>query len=279
MPAGRVELIPATEVIENEEQPALAVRRKRDSSIIVGMRRVGDGAGDVFVSCGSTGALMTAGLLVFGRLAGVRRPALGSAFPDLANPGGQPWFMLDIGANVDATAEDLLGYAIIGSVYADLVMSLPKPRVGLLNVGVEDHKGSETYRRAHGLLKASALNFAGNVEARDLFSSRADVVVCDGFVGNVLLKGLEGLVGALAAGMHQRLFAVDAGGSSRVRRRTGPRRRSGAKHKISIGRSPIFWALHGPLSCIAPIPHPAQSLSGCANCASRRHGIGAWNCM
>ncbi|MDP2872704.1 MAG: phosphate acyltransferase PlsX [Bacillota bacterium] len=245
MPAGRVELIPATEIIENEDQPALAVRRKRDSSIVVGMRRVAEGAADVFVSCGSTGALMTAGLFAFGRLPGVRRPALGGVFPNLARPDGNPWFMLDIGANVDATPDDLRSYAVIGSVYAALVMEIPNPRVGLLNVGVEEHKGSETYRKAYGLLGATTLNFAGNIEARELFSSPADVVVCDGFVGNILLKGLEGLVGGLAAGMRHELQGSFRGKIGGALAKPCLRRALGRLDYTAHGGAPLF-GLAGP---------------------------------
>lgn len=247
LPPGRIELIPAAEVIENDDQPALAVRRKRDSSIVVGMKRVADGSADVFVSCGNTGALMTAALFAFGRLAGVRRPALGAAFPNLGQVGGKPWFMLDIGANVDATAADLCSYAIVGSVYSALVMGVARPRVGLLNVGVEDHKGSEAVRKAYETLAAGGLglDFVGNIEARDIFSAPADVVVCDGFVGNIVLKSLEGLVSSLAG-----LTRLELGNS--VRGRIGGllakphlRRAFGRLDYTAHGGAPLF-GLAGP---------------------------------
>jgi glycerol-3-phosphate acyltransferase PlsX len=202
--SGRVTYVTTTEVITPAEQPAMATRRKRDSSIMVGLRLVRSGEGSAFVSAGPTGALMTAGLMVFGRLAGVRRPALGSTFPNLARP-EHSWFMLDIGANVDATPEDLVSYALIGSMYSSLVLGVDNPRVGLLSVGTEPQKGNEATRRAHELLGEAALNFAGNVEARDVFHGVADVVVTDGFVGNILLKGMEGLASSIAAAIRSGL--------------------------------------------------------------------------
>jgi glycerol-3-phosphate acyltransferase PlsX len=247
LPASRIELVPATEVIESEDQPALAVRRKRDSSIVVGMQRVAAGTADVFVSCGNTGALMTAGLFAFGRLAGVRRPALGAAFPNLAQPGGKPWFMLDIGANVDATAADLCSYAVIGSVYSALVMGVERPRTGLLNVGVEEHKGSEAVRKAHELLAAGApgVNFVGNVEARDVFSAPADVVVCDGFVGNVVLKSLEGLVSSLAGLTRTELQGSARGRAGGLLAKPYLRRAFGRLDYTAHGGAPLF-GLAGP---------------------------------
>lgn len=247
IPHNRVELIPAAQVIENDDQPAMAVRRKRDSSIVVGMRRVVEGSGDVFVSCGSTGALMAAGLFAFGRLAGVRRPALGAAFPNLARPGASPWFMLDIGANVDATPADLHSYAVIGSVYAALVMGIRNPKVGLLNVGVEEHKGSETVRKAYEMLAAdrSGLGFAGNIEARELFSAPADVVVCDGFIGNIVLKALEGLVGSLGGLMRSELSGSVRGRLGGALAKPYLRRSFGRLDYTAHGGAPLF-GLAGP---------------------------------
>lgn len=203
----RVRTVEAGEVIGPEEQPAQAVRRKKDSSVVVGMNRVRDGLADAFVSCGNTGALIAAGLFAFGRMPGVRRPALGSPFPNLIRP-GRPWFMLDIGANVDASPADLKAYAVIGSVYARLVLGVPEPRVGLLNVGAEEQKGNEVYRTAHGLLQVTEeISFAGNVEARDLFGGPVDVVVCDGFSGNLVLKSVEGVAAALVGAIREELSA------------------------------------------------------------------------
>ncbi len=202
---GRVVLVEAAEVIGNDEQPALAVRRKKDSSMVVGLQCVKSGEGDAFVSCGSTGALLSAGLFAFGRVPGVRRPALGSVFPNMSEP-GKTWFMLDIGANVDATAEDLRTYAVLGSVYSRMVLGVPNPSVALLNIGIEAQKGNEIARQAFDLLKSTpGLSFAGNVEARDILSGPVDVVVCDAFVGNILLKGMEGLLMQLAAAIRREL--------------------------------------------------------------------------
>jgi len=192
---ARVEYVESTQSIDNDENPSMAVRRKKDSSLVVGMRLAAERR-SALVSCGPTGALMAAGLFAFGRIPGVRRPALGSPFPNLAQP-GRAWFMLDIGANVEATAKDLYTYAVIGSLYSEMVLGVKAPRVGLLNVGTEPQKGNEVTRQAYQLLAQADLNFAGNVEAREIFGGSVDVVVCDGFVGNVLLKGLEGLAGSI----------------------------------------------------------------------------------
>lgn len=200
----RVGYFPVTEVIGADEAPALAARRKRDSAIMAGLRRVSEGQGQALVSAGPTGALMAAGLMVLGRMAGVRRPALGSNFPNLSDP-GKSWFLLDIGANVDAVPEDLVSYALLGSAYSSLVLGVEGPRVGLLSVGTEPQKGNEVARRAHELLSGAAVNFIGNVEARDLFDGVADVVVADGFVGNILLKGMEGLVASMSGAIRTSL--------------------------------------------------------------------------
>ena len=208
---ARVEYVEAAQVIDGDENPSMAVRRKKDSSLVVGMRLAAERR-SALVSCGPTGALMAAGLFTFGRIPGVRRPALGSPFPNLAQP-DRTWFMLDIGANVEATAQDLYTYAVIGSHYSEMVLGVRAPRVGLLNVGTEPQKGNEVTRQAYELLSQADLNFAGNVEAREIFGGSVDVVVCDGFVGNILLKGMEGLAGSLGGVLRAEL---DSDGRSRA---------------------------------------------------------------
>ena len=185
--AGRI--VHASQVIEPGDAPVAALRRKQDSSIAVGIRLVRDGAADAFVSAGSTGAVMAAGKLLLGTLPGIARPALATVLPTLD---GRGFLMLDLGASAEADPEQLYQYALMGAVYAREVLERPDPRVALLNIGSEAGKGNRLYREAYERLARSGLAFAGNVEARDLFLGPADVVVCDGFTGNVALKAMEG---------------------------------------------------------------------------------------
>lgn len=187
---ARITIVPAQDIIDNDESPAMAVRRKKDASIVVATRLLKDGKADGLLTAGSTGAFMAAGLLVLGRLPGVQRPALAPILPTVD---GQGVVLLDVGANMDAMPEHLLQYAIMGSIYAEQVLARPNPRVGLLNVGSEPGKGNELAKAAYQLLAAQPLNFVGNLEARDLLTGQADVVVTDGFVGNVVLKFMEGM--------------------------------------------------------------------------------------
>ena len=194
LPDHGVWLYPAKEVISTDESPAQAVRHKKDASINVAMRLVKDGVCDAFVSAGSTGAVMAAGLIVLGRLPGVDRAGIGTILPTAQ--GGQV-LVLDSGANMDARPEHLAQYAILGSVYAEMAMGIDHPRVGLLNVGTEESKGNELTREAFPLLQKLPVNFQGNAEASQIHSGQFDVVVCDGFAGNVVLKHTEGLARAL----------------------------------------------------------------------------------
>jgi glycerol-3-phosphate acyltransferase PlsX len=190
----RLQVVPAAQVIGNDEAPAMAVRRKEDASIVVATRLLKDGQADALVTAGSTGAFMAAGLLVLGRLPGVLRPALAPILPTVD---GKGLVLLDIGANMDSTAEHLVQYAIMGSIYVEQVLGRSRPRVGLLNVGVEPGKGNQLVKDTFPLLEKQDLNFVGSVEARDLLAGVADVVVTDGFVGNVVLKFMEGMAGSL----------------------------------------------------------------------------------
>lgn len=188
-----VEIVHASEVIGMEEQPVLAVRRKRNASLVRAIKLVKEGTASAVVSAGNTGAIMAASLLELGCITGIDRPALAGLFP---NVNGYT-VILDIGANVDCRPHHLLQFAIIGSAYAKTVLGISSPRIGLLNIGEEGGKGNELTRRAYLLLRESTLNFIGNVEGYDLFNGRVDVVVCDGFIGNIVLKTTEGLVMAL----------------------------------------------------------------------------------
>ena len=188
--ADRVEIVEAADVIDMCEAPAVALRRKKNSSIHVGARAVRDGEWDALVSAGNTGALMAISKLILKTIPGIDRPALASLVP--AVDGGATFF-LDIGANVDCTSDHLLQFAVMGSCYMQAAEGVESPRVGLLNIGSEDIKGTDVVKVAATKLDESGLNFVGNVEGADLFGNDVDVVVCDGFVGNVSLKTMEGV--------------------------------------------------------------------------------------
>ncbi len=180
----------ASERIAMEEKAVHAVRTKRDSSMRVGLKLVRDGKAAGFVTAGNTGAAMATAKMVLGGLPGVDRPALATPMP---TPTGHPCVLLDVGANVDCKAHNLEQFAVMGEVYARSVLKIAKPRVGLLSIGEEETKGNDLVREAQPLLKALPINYIGNVEGRDIFSGMADVIVCDGFVGNVALKTSEGV--------------------------------------------------------------------------------------
>lgn len=192
----------ATQVIEPEEPPVAAFRSKKDSTIAVGLSLVKHKKADAFVSAGSTGALLAGGLLTLGRIRGVDRPALTVVLPTVNN---NRVLFLDVGANTDCKARNLYEFALMGSVYAEQVMGVKSPRVALLNIGSESNKGSEQTKIAHQMLAESGMNFVGNLEARDLFSEVSDVVVTDGFAGNVALKTVEGLAATMFSIIRQEL--------------------------------------------------------------------------
>jgi glycerol-3-phosphate acyltransferase PlsX len=186
--APRVRALATSQVISMEEHPAEAVRQKRDSSIVVGCRAVREGRADAFFSAGSTGAAMAAATLVIGRIKGARRPAIATVLPTR----DRPTLLLDVGANADARAEDLLQFAHMGRTYSSAVLGTADPRVALLNIGEEPTKGSQLAIDAHKLIAEQVPGFVGNVEGRDVMAGTADVIVTDGFTGNVSLKLLEG---------------------------------------------------------------------------------------
>lgn len=190
----RLQIVHAPEVISNDESPAMAVRRKKQSSLVVAANLLTQGEADALVTAGSTGAFMSAGLLVLGRIRGIHRPGLA---PILPTTDGSGVVLLDVGANMDAKPEHLMQYAVMGSIYAEQVLGITRPRVGLLNVGTEPGKGNQLSKDAYQLIEGLDLNFVGNVEARELLSGVADVVVTDGFVGNVVLKFMEGMASSL----------------------------------------------------------------------------------
>ncbi|MET3942873.1 glycerol-3-phosphate acyltransferase PlsX [Paenibacillus sp. PvP094] len=186
----------ASEVIGSDDEPVRAVRRKKDASMVVAGRMLKEGEADAMISAGNTGALMTTGLLVVGRMEGIERPALAPMIPTIDDVGV---LALDLGANMDAKPEHLAQYGLMGSLYRQKVQGVDSPRVGLLNVGTEPGKGNELTKHAYPLLEQLPIRFVGNVEARDVLTGACDVLVCDGFAGNILLKSLEGTAGAIFA--------------------------------------------------------------------------------
>lgn len=184
----------ASEVINSDDEPVKAVRRKKDASMVVAGRMLKEGRADALISAGNTGALMTTGLLVVGRMEGIERPALAPMIPTLDEVGV---LALDLGANMDSKPQHLAQFGLMGSLYRQKVQGIAKPRVGLLNVGVEPGKGNELTKEAFPLLQEMPIHFVGNVEARDVMSGNCDVLVCDGFAGNILLKSIEGTAGAM----------------------------------------------------------------------------------
>jgi glycerol-3-phosphate acyltransferase PlsX len=191
-----VEIIPAQEAIAMDEEPLNAVRRKRNASINISMDLVKNHRADAVFSAGHSGAAMASALLRLGRLPGIDRPAIGTVFPTIR--AGKPVLILDVGANVDCRPKFLEQFAVMGSIYSQYVLDTPNPRVGLLNIGEEDTKGNDLAIRAYELLtENSQVNFIGNAEGRDVLSGNFDVIVCDGFVGNILLKFAESLGGVI----------------------------------------------------------------------------------
>ncbi len=186
-----IEITHASEVITMEDSAAKAMRTKKDSSIRVATRLVRDGHASGVVSAGNTGAVMATAKTTQGMVRGVERPALATAFPTLK---GTPTVLVDVGANVDATADMLAQFAFMGNVYSRAIFNIHRPRVGLLSIGEEEHKGNSLTHATTPLLKQLPIHFIGNVEGRDLYTGLADVIVCDGFIGNVALKVSEGLV-------------------------------------------------------------------------------------
>ena len=186
-------IVHASQVIEMEEHPAAAVKAKKDSSMVVGMELLKRGEADAFVSAGNTGGVMAAALFRLGRIRGIKRPALSTVYPTTTGF----CFMLDVGANTDCKPEYLLQFAYMGAAYAERVLGIVNPRMGIVSNGEEETKGSILVQEAHQLLKNSSLNFVGNVEGKDVPAGMADVVVTDGFTGNVIAKLSEGLAAAL----------------------------------------------------------------------------------
>jgi len=237
----------ASETVSMDEAPALALRAKKDSSMRVAVNLVKDGTVNACVSAGNTGALMAISRFVLKTLPDIERPAICSVLPTMKGH----TYMLDLGANVDCTAEHLLQFGVMGATLVSSVESKARPTIGLLNIGSEDIKGNEVVKRAGELLRASGLNFHGNVEGDDIFKGTTDVVVCDGFVGNVALKTTEGLAQMLRFYLHEefnRNILTKAAGAlalpvlNAFKRRVDPRRYNGAS---LLGLRGIVVKSHG----------------------------------
>ena len=206
MPAG-IEIVHAPDVVDMHDDPANVCRKKKESSMVVGLRMLSEGQADAFISAGSTGALLSGATLIVKRVKGIRRAAMGPAMP---NKAGGKTVILDCGANAECTPEFLLQFGLVGSLYARKSFGVENPRVGLLNIGTEDSKGTPLQKEAYALLQEASekglLNFVGNVEARDVPLGAVDVIVCDGFSGNVLLKSIEGTAMFMGSLMKHKIF-------------------------------------------------------------------------
>lgn len=187
---SKLEIVHTTEIIENEDKPVKAIRSKKDSSMVVALRMVKEGKADAIVSAGNTGALLAGGLFVVGRIKGIDRPCLCPAIPNVK---GGMTIIADGGANADCKPINLVEFAGMSNIYAKKVLGLQNPRVALANVGIEEGKGNDLVKKTYEELKRLDLNFIGNIEARELINSYTDIVVCDGFTGNILLKSAEGI--------------------------------------------------------------------------------------
>ena len=207
-PAEQIEVVNATEVIETAEPPVMAIRRKKDSSIVKALNLVKDGTCDAFVSAGSTGATLVGGQVIVGRIKGVERPPLAPLIPTEKGCA----LLIDCGANVDARPSHLVQFAQMGSVYMESVMGIKNPRVGIVNIGAEEEKGNALVKETYPLLKAlDNIHFVGNIEAREIPAGAADVVVCDAFTGNAILKMYEGVASTLLGEIKGALMSSLAG--------------------------------------------------------------------
>ena len=189
-PTDRIEIHNCTEVVENEDDPIRGVRRKKDSSLVVAMKLLHEGKGDALVTSGNTGAVIAASVFELGRIKGISRPAIAPMIPTIP---GKPLLLMDSGANAVCTAQNLLGFAIMGSHYMENILGIKSPKIGLVNIGVEEKKGTPLTKEAYQILKAADINFAGNLEARQIPHGDVDIAVTDGFTGNVILKLMEGM--------------------------------------------------------------------------------------
>jgi glycerol-3-phosphate acyltransferase PlsX len=248
-----LELHETNGVIEMDEKPAEAVRAKPDSSLVAAVRAVAEGRADAVVSAGNTGAMLAAGLIELRRIPGVMRPAIGVPIPSTRGP----QVLIDAGANADARPEHLLQFATMGAVFAEQILGIANPTVRLLSIGEEREKGNQLALEAHELLAASDLNFAGNAEGRDVLAGAADVLVTDGFTGNVALKAVEGTIRTVLESLREEIAATSRGklggllirpAARRLRRRLDPDTYGGA---YLLGLRGLAVIAHGNSSSTA----------------------------
>ena len=250
---GGLTLVPTTQVVEMDEKPADAFRTKADSSLVRAVKAVADGEAEAVVSPGNTGAMLAAGLVLLRRVPGARRPAI--AVPIPARKG--PSILIDAGANADCRAEHLLQFATMGAVFAEEILGIARPQVRLLSIGEEPEKGNQLTLEAHELLTASDLDFRGNAEGRDVLEGAADVLVTDGFTGNVALKAVEGTIRTLLDSLREEIAATATGSiggllirpaARRLRRRLDPDTYGGA---YLLGLRGLVVIAHGNSSSTA----------------------------
>ena len=233
---ARLTVIDCPETITNDEAPVMAVRKKKGSAIVDGMLRLREREVDAFVSAGSTGAVLAGGMFRLGRIKGVERPALAPLLPN-----GKGFFLLiDCGANVDCRPEYLAQFALMGNAYMQGMRGLQNPRIGLVNNGAESEKGCALTKAAYELLEKSGLNFVGNIEGRDITGDVADVVVCDGFVGNVILKFMEGVAGTLMGIIKQEITADLRGKLGGILAKPAFRRVKKTMDYTEVGGAPLL---------------------------------------
>jgi glycerol-3-phosphate acyltransferase PlsX len=251
--AGELARVPTTQVVGMDEKPADAFRTKADSSLVRAVKAVADGEADAVVSAGSTGAMLAAGLVLLRRVPGVRRPAIAVPIPSRTGPS----ILIDAGANADCRAEHLLQFATMGTVFAEEILGIARPQVRLLSIGEEPEKGNQLTLEAHELLAASDLDFRGNAEGRDILEGAADVLVTDGFTGNVALKAVEGTIRTLLDSLREEITATTTGtlggllirpAGRRLRKRLDPDTYGGA---YLLGLRGLVVIAHGNSSATA----------------------------
>ena len=233
---GRIRLLDAPEVITNNEHPVMGVRTKKNSATVIGMLQVKNGEADGFVSAGSTGATLAGGMFRLGRIPGIERPALAPILPN----GKRGALLIDCGANVDCKPDYLVQFGLMGSVYAKGVMGTDKPRIGLINIGAEAEKGNALVKETYPLMEKAPYNFVGNVEARDLLADVADVLVCDGFCGNLVLKFMEGVAGTIMGIIKKELMADTRSKIGAAIAKPGFRRVKAAMDYTEVGGAPLL---------------------------------------
>lgn len=199
---SRISIVPTTEVVENDDKPVKAIKSKEDSSMVVGLKALRKKEIDAFVSAGNTGALLAGGLLKVGRIKGISRPALCTIYPTMEGAS----VLVDAGANAECKPRNLIEFAYMGSLYAEKVIGIKNPKVALANIGAEETKGTPLYIETHQMLKETDLNFVGNVEGRDIPSGKVDVIVADGFTGNIILKLTEGVAMQIVTGLKRQIM-------------------------------------------------------------------------